>query len=85
MAGIRKGCVVRLKARPHIKVWVIYADEMECYGIALTHDDMCCYVGDFYVNINLRVWELTNEFYDVAEVVTKMQEEKKNGCNTGND
>lgn len=73
MEEIRKGCVLRLKARPHIKVWVVYADEDECYGIALTHDDTCCDIGDLYTNMQLRFWELTDEFYDVAEIVTKIQ------------
>lgn len=73
MAEIKKGCVLSNKRCPHIKVWVIYVDEDDCCGIALTHDDECCDIGDFYSNIQLPLWKLTNEFYDVPEVVTKMQ------------
>lgn len=73
MEEIRKGCALRHKVYSHIKVWVVYADEDDCHGIALIHDDICCDVGDLYTNMQLCYWELTDEFYDVAEIVTKMQ------------
>ena len=71
MKEIRKGCVLRNKYCPEVKVWVISFGYNE--GIALVSVPDKCQVGDSYDISNKDNWELTDEFYDVAEVVTKMQ------------
>ena len=75
MKTIRKGCVLRNRKNPEIKVWIVaetWPDD-DFVGVALSTVPLFCDVGDTYSNLNLENWELTDEFYDVAEIVTKMQ------------
>lgn len=71
METIRKGCVLRNKYYPEVKVWVTSFDCNE--GLALVGVLYACQAGDSYDISNKDDWEVTDEFYDVAEVVTKMQ------------
>lgn len=71
MKTIRKGCVLRNKHCPEVKVWVTSFD-CNC-GLALVSVPQHCKVGDSFPIYYKDYWELTDEFYDVAEVVTKMQ------------
>ena len=71
MKTIRKGCVLRNKYYPEIKVWVTSFDCNS--GLALVSVLDKCQVGDTYDIENKDNWEITDEFYDVAEAVIKMQ------------
>lgn len=75
MGEIKKGCVLIHRKYPEVKVWVVAhtwpGDEF--VGVALSTVSLFCNVGDTYSGLNLKNWELTDEFYDVAEIVTKMQ------------
>ena len=84
MLNFKKGCVVRGKALPEVRVWIVGTTfEDDAYtGIALAHYPLICHTGDMYTirkGCAHDFWEITDEFYDVAEVVTKMQEVKNNG------
>lgn len=75
MKEIKRGCVLRHRDNSEIKVWVVaetWPDD-EFVGVALSTVSWFCNVGDTYSGLNLEAWELTDEFYDVAEIVTKMQ------------
>lgn len=81
--GIRLGCVVRNKKRPEIKVWLVAYNifdfsDADYIGVSLKSIPYTCQIGNAYA-IDPKMWEATGEFYDVAEVVTKMQEVKNNG------
>lgn len=75
MGEIKKGCVLIHRKYPEVKVWIVAhtwpGDEF--VGVALSTVSLFCNVGDTYSGLNLENWELTDEFYDVAEIVTKMQ------------
>lgn len=75
MKEIKKGCVLRHRRCSDIKIWIVAQtfSEDKFIGVALSQNPLCCDVGDTYSDVNLDNWELTDEFYDVAEVVTKMQ------------
>ena len=76
MGEIKRGCVLRSRHNPEIKVWIVaetWPDD-KFIGVALSTVSWFCDVGDTYsAGLNLENWELTDEFYDVAEIVTKMQ------------
>ena len=75
MKTIRRGCVLRNRKNPEIKVWIVAETwpDNKFVGVALSTVPLFCDVGDTYSRFNLGAWELTDEFYDVAEIVTKMQ------------
>lgn len=75
MGKIKRGCVLRNGYDPEIKVWIVAETwpNDEFVGAALSTVSGFCDVGDTYSGLNLENWELTDEFYDVAEIVTKMQ------------
>lgn len=70
---IEKGDVVRHIDNPNIKVLVVYSDEYELYGLALTDVDNCCDVGDFYDDMNVNYWIKTGEHYDVVQMLKDIQ------------